>query len=62
MTDTRGLRTMNFLTTAENSVNLAVDSESLMNFALLRFGLIIGGVLVVAIVLFGLLMIFKRRR
>lgn len=52
---------MNFLATAENSV-LAVDSESLLNFALLRFGLIIGGVLVVAIVLFGLLMLFKRRR
>ncbi|MFF4955384.1 hypothetical protein ACWC2K_36445 [Streptomyces chattanoogensis] len=52
---------MNSLAAMGNPVQLAMDSESLMNFALLRFGIIIGGGLLVVLVLFGLLMIFKRK-
>lgn len=42
-------------------MSLAVDSGNFMNFVLLRFALIAGGVLVLAIIVFAVLMILKRR-
>ncbi|MEU2794554.1 hypothetical protein [Streptomyces sp. NPDC007100] len=53
---------MNSFAAIENPVHTAMDAETLMNFALLRFGLIVGGGLLVVLVAFTLLMIFKRRR
>lgn len=42
-------------------MSLAVGSGNFMNFVLLRFALIAGGVLVLVIIVFAVLMMLKRR-
>ncbi len=42
-------------------MSLAVDSGNFMNFVVLRFALIAGGVLVLAIIAFAVLRMLKRR-